>query len=625
MNDRLFISYRRRQDAWAVGHLRDRLVGEFGREQVFFDSDSLQGGQRWLDQIRTAIAEAAAVVVVFDQAWYGVQADGSRRIDQPDDPVRQELLLALEQGVAIVPVVIDQTVVPGDADLPLDLRFLNRLHFRRLNPTDSIDHQVNALIADIRQAIHGLRPWMRIAAQALWMGALAAALALGLQRLGVVAPFVDTFTATVQTLRVALRQPPPAGLALVEINDGEFRELFSGRLPLEPVVMAIALDSLARQSLAAGSCQPDRPVGINLDLSPGEAHANQAGAHQLEAALGRLVACRPVVLACPQSIERRSATAQDLAWRHRLAEPASGRGLLFASSMLDPAVLHHSAGRGELGVMVGDLAAGRAEPVGAAVQAGRRCACPADEATMRQCDATAPALAAVNDANAWDRQSMLVPFATAGLRYSLAEALVAEPAVAGLPVLLIGSSFGTQGRYPVNGLPEAAQRGVTGSTVQAFMAASVLHHDPVRGPAGAATGATLLAAALTSLALTGCWWRVSRLAHRFSRRALWYGLALAVALGMPLACVALAVRWPAACALAAGLALACMLATARSAVAGNELLLHGGVAWKAPAGLWRALSNESDRASALMRLLIFGGEALIILSGVVLVAAPAIG
>ncbi len=622
MKDRLFISYRRRQDAWAVGHLRDRLVGEFGREQVFFDTESLQGGQQWLGEIRAAIADASAVVVVFDQAWVGRQPDGTRRIDQPDDPVRQELRLAHQQGVAIVPVVIDQSAVPGDADLPEDLRFLSTLHFRRLNPTDSIDHQVNALIGDIRLAIHGLRPWMRVAAQALWMGALAAALALGLQRLGLVAPFVDAFTATVQTLRLATGSPPPAGLVLVEINDGEFRELFSGRLPLEPVVMAIALDSLARQSQAAGSCQADRPVGINLDLSPGEAHANHPGSRQLEAALARLVACRPVVLACPQSIERRSATTQDLAWRHRLAEPASGRGVAFASSMVDPAVLHHSTGRGELGVMLGDLARGRAEPRDAAAQAGRRCACPADEATMRQCDGSLPAVAA---ANAWDRQSMLVPFATAGLRYSLAEALVAEPSVAAQPVLVLGSSFGTQGRYPVNGLAEAAQRGVTGSTVQAFMAASVLHHDPVRGPAGAAAAATLLAAALTCLALTGCWWRVSRLAHRFSRRAPWYGLALVVALGMPLACVALAVRWPAACALAAGLALACMLATARSAVAGNELLLHGGVAWKTPRGLWRALSNEADRASALMRLAIFGLEALIIISGLVLVAAPEMG
>ena len=89
--------------------------------------------------------------------------------------------------------------------------------------------------------------------------------------------------------------------------------------------------------------------------------------------------------------------------------------------------------------------------------------------------------------------------------------------------------------------------------------------------------------------------------------------------------MALAVRWPAACALAAGLALASMLDTARSAVAGNELLLHGGVAWKTPRGLWRALSNETDRASALMRLLIFGIEALIMLCTVVLVAAPGIG
>ena len=60
-----------------------------------------------------------------------------------------------------------------------------------------------------------------------------------------------------------------------------------------------------------------------------------------------------------------------------------------------------------------------------------------------------------------------------------------------------------------------------------------------------------------------------------------------------------------------------MLATARSAVASNELLLHGGVAWKTPRGLWRALSNEDDRASALMRLAIFALQTLIIVGSVV--------
>lgn len=618
MQDRLFISYRRRTDAWAVGHLHERLVGEFGRDQVFFDTDTLQGGQRWLEQIRAAITGASAVVVVFDQAWYGALPDGTRRIDQPDDPVRQELLLAHEAGVPIVPVVIDQAGVPGEADLPAELRFLQALHFRRLNPTDSIDRQVNQLIADIRLAIHGLRPWMRIALQSLWMGLLAAALALGLQRLGVVAPFIDAFTASAQMLRAALRWPAPSEIVLVEIDDREFREQFGGRLPLDPSVMASAIDRLAHQSTAAGSCRADRPVGINLDLSPGEANAQHAGARPLEEALARLAACRPLVLACPQSVERRSAGTVDLAWMRRLAEPAAGRGVLFASTLIDPAVLHHSAGRGELGVMLGDLATGRFETGDEVVRAGRRCACPADDETMRQCDGALPA---VSRANAWDRQSMLVPFAIVGQRYALAEALADDSGVAARPLLLVGGGFGTQGRYAVNGLPDAARRGVTGTTVQAFMAGSVMHHAPVLAPGWAAAAAAVAAASLTSLALTLCWWRVSRLAHRFSRRALWYGAALGVALGMPLACVALAVRWPAACALAAGLALAGMLATARSAVAGNELLLHGGVAWKSPRGLWRALSSEADRASALMRLAVFALEALIILSSIVGVAA----
>lgn len=611
MRELLFISYRHKDDAWAVGHLRERLLGEFGREQVFFDTETLQAGDAWQQRIDAEIAASSAVVMVFGKDWYGRLADDTRRIDQPDDPVRRELLQARQAGVAIVPVVIDETAAPGEADLPDDLRFLARLQFRRLNPTDSIDRQVNQLISDIRHAIHGSRPWMRIALQSLWMGLLASAVAGGLQWAGLVAPFMDAFAASAQTLRAAQRWPAPAGFALVEISDGEYRELFGGRLPLDPGLVAIVLDALARQSLAAGSCQPNRPVGINLDLSPGEAFANNPGMVALELALARLVACRPVVLACPQSIERRSANANDLAWRQRLAQPGDAltapAGVRFASTVIDPAVLRYSAGRTELGVMLGDLAAGAGRAAAAPTTPGQRCACPEDEATMRQCDRRSGA-----DPFAWDRQSMVVPFATATLRYSLAEALLAGPRVAGQPVLVIGGAFGTQGRYGVNGLAEATQRGVTGTAVHGFLAASVVHHAPTHWPAWAAALASLGAAATTCLALTVCWWRVSRNAHRFSRRAAWYLLALVLALGLPLAGVAAAVRWPAWGWLAASLALASMVASARSAVSGTELLVHGGVAWKSPRGLWRALSNETDRASALMRLALFGTEALVI-------------
>ena len=620
MKDKLFISYRRSADAWAVGHLRERLLGEFGREQVFFDTDTLQAGEGWLGAIREAIAGSSAVVVVFCAEWYGPLPDGSRRIDRADDPVRLELLqahAASQAGVAIVPVVVDQARAPGPADLPEDLRFLCALHFRRLNPTDSVDRQVNRLIGDIRHAIHGTRPWTRIALQSLWMGLLAGALAGGLQRAGLAAPFQDAFAATVQTLRAARPGGTPDELALVEINDGEYRELFGGRLPLDPGVLAIAVMALARQSAAANACRGDRPVGINLDLSPGEAFANRPGTAALEAALAALARCRPLVLACPQSVERRSASANDLAWLHRLGTPASGavadRGVMFASTLIDSAVLHYSAGGGELGVWVGDLAAGRAD---AGDTTGRRCACPVDEETMRGCDQPGgSAVSAVAAALAWNRRSMVVPFATAPLRFSLAEALLAGTRVMGQPVVMIGGAFGTQGRYPISGLPEAAQRGVTGTTVHGFLANSVLHHAPARWPAAAALAAGCAAAALTCLGLTLCWWMVARNPHRFSRRAGWYLVALAVALGLPLTCLALAVTAPAWAWLAGGLALACGLANARSAVAGTELLVHGGVAWKSPRGLWQALANEADRASALMRLALLLIEALLIVAG----------
>ena len=605
MKGRLFISYRRAGDAWAVGHLRERLFDEFGADHVFFDTETLASGDLWLQRIQGEIRDARAMVVVFGDHWYGRRPDGSRRIDDADDPVRMELLEARKAGVTLVPVMVDESPQPRAEELPADLHFLLDHHFRRLRASDSLARQTDRLILDLRQVVYGTSLWRHYLQQALWVAAVAAAVALSLRMTGLTGAFHDTFGRTVQDLRGNLSMDAPEALAVVEVSDDEYRELFGGRVPLDPQVMSVVVTALERRSREAGTCADDRPVGINIDLAPGEALANDPQVATLEQALRTLAACRPLVLACPQSVERGQALAIDRDWMRRLGTDLPA--LRFASTSIDPTLLRPMAGRWELGMVVGDLAAGR-PPMGGSAFA--ECACPADADVMSRCHAQA---AALQPLRAPDRSALVAPFSTIGTGYTLSRALLNGNELVAAQMLLLGGGFGTQGRFAVAALPEAQGGGVSGTVVHTYLAELARGQRFGPPPAWLQLLADFVVAAFVSAGLMLGWRAIAKRALRFSARAIGYlGIAL-LGVGVPLAGLALATRWPAITLLAGNAALVALLTGARSAMSGFEVLLNGGVGWKSISALARTLRTEtSDRAGARLRLAMAVAEALMI-------------
>ena len=607
MKGRLFISYRRAADVWAVGHLRERLVDEFGADHVFLDIKTIDAGEDWLQRIQREIRDARAMVVVFGDHWYGKRRDGSRRIDDADDPVRMELLEAHRAGVPLVPVMVDESLQPRAEDLPTDLRFLLDHHFRRLRPSDSLARQTDRLILDLRQVVYGTPLWRHYLLQALWVAAVAAAVALSLRATGLTGAFNDTFARTAQDLRGHLSMGAPEALAVVEVSDDEYRELFGGRVPLDPQVMGVVVTALERRSREAGTCAADRPVGINIDLAPGEALANEPQVATLELALRRLATCRPLVLACPQSVERGQALAIDRDWMRRLG--ADLPTLHFANTSIDPTLLRPMAGRWELGMVVGDLAAGRTPMSGSAFA---ECACPADAEVMSRCNAQRLRLQPLR---APDRSAMIAPFSTRSSGYTLSRALLNGDELVRAQMLLMGGGFGTQGRFAVAALPEAQDGGVSGTVVHTYLAELARGQRFGAPPAWLQLLLDFAVAAVVSACLMLGWRAIAKRALRFSARAVGYlGIAL-LSVGVPLACLALATRWPAITLLAGNAALVALLTSARSAMSGFEVLLNGGVGWKWIPALVRALRNEtSDLAGACLRLAMSVAEHLMILA-----------
>lgn len=133
--DKIFICYRRTTDN-AARMLQTALKQKFGEKVVFIDVDHIEPGVDFVNRLQAQISKTAAMVVVVGPDWLTLRnANGDRRIDDPQDPVHVEVAAALFSGIDIFPTLVDGASMPGEDDLPLMLRPFARRNARKV-PVD---------------------------------------------------------------------------------------------------------------------------------------------------------------------------------------------------------------------------------------------------------------------------------------------------------------------------------------------------------------------------------------------------------------------------------------------------------------------------------------------------------
>ena len=106
---RAFINYRRDDTKEVARALHSELQRVLEHGEVFLDHREIEPGASFPDTLRTEIERATVVLVLIGPKWLTLQsADGVRRLDEPDDWVRKEIELTLNNGKRIVPVLVDQ-------------------------------------------------------------------------------------------------------------------------------------------------------------------------------------------------------------------------------------------------------------------------------------------------------------------------------------------------------------------------------------------------------------------------------------------------------------------------------------------------------------------------------------
>src|SRR5215475_8003747 len=145
----VFINYRGADSHSYGALLYAELCRCFGAELVFLDSESIPAGADFPEQLVARVRGCGVLLAVIGPRWLDTaDAEGRRRIDDPRDWVRRELVEAFAAGVRVVPVLTDGADLPGEAELPVEIAGLGRCQFRRLRHREATA-DVERLRADL--------------------------------------------------------------------------------------------------------------------------------------------------------------------------------------------------------------------------------------------------------------------------------------------------------------------------------------------------------------------------------------------------------------------------------------------------------------------------------------------
>ena len=124
-----FISYRRADAEDAAGRIYDALTARFDDDDVFMDIDAIEPGLDFTKVIRDAVARCDALIAVIGRSWWtATDAQGRRRLDNPNDFVRIEIAAALDREVRVIPALVQGVEMPQSAELPEQLAALADRH-----------------------------------------------------------------------------------------------------------------------------------------------------------------------------------------------------------------------------------------------------------------------------------------------------------------------------------------------------------------------------------------------------------------------------------------------------------------------------------------------------------------
>jgi len=118
----IFINYRHKDSAAYAGRIYDRLAKHFDHENCFMDIDHIAPGEEFKQVIQETLGTVQVALVLIGRQWLNIKDDnGQRRLDNPEDIVRLEIVTLLAREIRVIPVLVGGADVPDALQLPESL------------------------------------------------------------------------------------------------------------------------------------------------------------------------------------------------------------------------------------------------------------------------------------------------------------------------------------------------------------------------------------------------------------------------------------------------------------------------------------------------------------------------
>jgi len=147
---KIFISYRRIDSQTFTGRIYDRLVGEFGKKNIFRDLDAIAFGSDFRTVIEREVAACDVLLAIIGPKWGG--SENLKRLHDSKDFVRIEIETALRlPNIIVIPVLVDGASIPSATDLPTNLAALSYRNAPVVRNDPDFHSDMTRLIASIKK------------------------------------------------------------------------------------------------------------------------------------------------------------------------------------------------------------------------------------------------------------------------------------------------------------------------------------------------------------------------------------------------------------------------------------------------------------------------------------------
>ena len=133
----VFINYRSRDSSVYAHWLGEIIAQNCGNNRLFLGTGTIQIGDIWSERIQAALERTSVLIVMIGPEWLRTHDEfGRRRLDDPDDWVRREIVYALEKGLLVLPLLVSNAELPDADGLPDCLKPLLSYQASRLRDED---------------------------------------------------------------------------------------------------------------------------------------------------------------------------------------------------------------------------------------------------------------------------------------------------------------------------------------------------------------------------------------------------------------------------------------------------------------------------------------------------------